>query len=730
MASGIEVGSAYLRIIPTTDGISQGIESSLTGGTVTAAAKKSGQSIGQSLSKGLTNVGGKLTKTITAPVVAFGTASGKMAVDFESSMAKVSTLVDTNSTDMGKMQKAIINVSKQYGVSASDVAEATYQAISAGQDAGDAVDFVNQSMGLAKAGFTDASTAVDTMTTVLNAYGMSADQASHVSDALITTQNLGKTTVDELGASMGKVIPTASMAGVNFDQLSAAFVTTTKNGIATAESTTYINGMLNELSASGTTASDTLKKKTGKSFKELMDGGASLTDVLGILEGAAKESGMSITDMFGSQEAGKAAATLTQHADDFNNAVKEIGSATDVTKNALDKLDSTNAEKLSKMWNELKLDAMEVGSTVMQNMMPVFERVGDAVGKAAEKFGELSPQTQDFIIKAAMVAAAIGPLLVGAGKVIDAIKSIKEGIGKIPQAIGLLKSPVALIVAGAVLAAILIITHIDTIKQWISTAADFIKGVWEGIKSVAIPIWEGIKLAITNPIEAAKRLVSLAVDGIKSFLNFTGLSSVVASVWNGIKSAITNPIDTAKSLVSKAVDGIKGFLNFSGALAKVQSVFNGIKSAITKPVEAARTTLKNIVDKIKGLFNFSWSFPRPKMPVIHVDGGEAPWGIMGKGRKPSFSVGWNAKAMNQPYMLDGATIFGMMGSTLLGGGEKGREMIYGHAQLMQDIRKASAGVGNVTFNMTINGADGQSTDELAEIVTDKMIAKMRRLAVM
>lgn len=730
MASGIEVGSAYLRIIPTTDGISQGIESSLTGGTVTAAAKKSGQSIGQSLSKGLTSVGGKLTKTITAPVVAFGTASGKMAVDFESSMAKVSTLVDTNSTDMGKMQKDIINVSKQYGVSASDVAEATYQAISAGQDAGDAVDFVNQSMGLAKAGFTDASTAVDTMTTVLNAYGMSADQAFHVSDALITTQNLGKTTVDELGASMGKVIPTASMAGVNFDQLSAAFVTTTKNGIATAESTTYINGMLNELSASGTTASDTLKKKTGKSFKELMDGGASLTDVLGILEGAAKESGMSITDMFGSQEAGKAAATLTQHADDFNNAVKEIGSATDVTKNALDKLDSTNAEKLSKMWNELKLDAMEVGSTVMQNMMPVFERVGDAVGKAAEKFGELSPQTQDFIIKAAMVAAAIGPLLVGAGKVIGAITSIKEGIGKIPQAIGLLKSPVALIVAGAVLAAILIITHIDTIKQWISTAADFIKGVWEGIKSVAIPIWEGIKLAITNPIEAAKQLVSLAVDGIKRFLNFTGLSGVVTSIWDGIKSAITTPIDTARSLVSKAVNGIKNFLNFSGALAKVQSVFNGIKSAITKPVEAARTTLKNIVDKIKDQFNFSWSFPRPKMPVIHVDGGEAPWGIMGKGRKPSFSVGWNAKAMNQPYMLDGATIFGMMGSTLLGGGEKGREMIYGHAQLMQDIRKASAGVGNVTFNMTINGADGQSTDELAEIVTDKMIAKMRRLAVM
>ena len=165
------------------------------------------------------------------------------------------------------MRSQIVDVSNEYGVSASEVAEATYQAISAGQSAGDAVGFVSQSLALAKAGFTDASTATDTMTTVYNAYGMSADQATHVSDTLITAQNLGKTTVDELGASMGRVIPTASMAGVSFEQLSSAFVTTTKNGISTAESSTYINGMLNELAKSGSTASDALKDKTGKSIQ-------------------------------------------------------------------------------------------------------------------------------------------------------------------------------------------------------------------------------------------------------------------------------------------------------------------------------------------------------------------------------------------------------------------------------------------------------------------------------
>lgn len=207
--AGIEVGQAYVRIIPTAKGIGSGIGKELDksiGSVGAPIGEKVGknivQKIGESIQKGggkiqsaskkLGAIGGTLTKSLTVPTTALGVASGKMAMDFESSMAKVSTLVDTNSVDMSKLQSDVEATSKKYGISASDVAEATYQAISAGQDAGDAVGFVDQSLGLAKAGFTDASTAVDTMTTVLNAYGMSADQAQRVSDTLITTQNLGK----------------------------------------------------------------------------------------------------------------------------------------------------------------------------------------------------------------------------------------------------------------------------------------------------------------------------------------------------------------------------------------------------------------------------------------------------------------------------------------------------------------------------------------------------------
>ena len=62
---------------------------------------------------------------------------------------------------------------------------------------------------------------------------------------MIQTQNLGKTSVDELASSMGKIIPTANSLGVQLDVLCGSYAVMTANGIATAETTTYMNSMLN-----------------------------------------------------------------------------------------------------------------------------------------------------------------------------------------------------------------------------------------------------------------------------------------------------------------------------------------------------------------------------------------------------------------------------------------------------------------------------------------------------
>ena len=145
----------------------------------------------------MSNVGGKLTKSLTLPLAGAGVAAAKMAVDYESSFAKVSTLLDKNVVDYDKYKNDILDASSKSKVAVGEFSEAVYGSISAGVDQTKAIKFTTDAMKLAKGGFTDGAKAVDVMTTAINGYGMKAEDATKISDMLITTQNLGKTTVDE-----------------------------------------------------------------------------------------------------------------------------------------------------------------------------------------------------------------------------------------------------------------------------------------------------------------------------------------------------------------------------------------------------------------------------------------------------------------------------------------------------------------------------------------------------
>ena len=212
----------------------------------------------------ITNLG-KTLMPISAATGAFLTKSVKDASDFTDGMAKMSTLFDTTQHSVSDLSKEFLDLSNKTGISATELAEAGYQALSAGQNVEDVASFVETAGNLAKAGFTSSSTAVDVLTTSLNAYKGSCGSAEQVANKLVRTQNLGKTTVDELASSMGKIIPTASSMNVDINNLTSGYVSLTKQGIATAEATTYMNSMLNELGDSGTDLGGIIKEKTGKS---------------------------------------------------------------------------------------------------------------------------------------------------------------------------------------------------------------------------------------------------------------------------------------------------------------------------------------------------------------------------------------------------------------------------------------------------------------------------------
>ena len=133
----------------------------------------------------------------------------------------------------------MLALSSSTGKGVSDIAESTYQAISASVDSSKAVGTVGTATKLATGGFTEASTAIDGLTTVMNSYGDKVKDASEVSDVFITVQNQGKTTVDELASSIGRVATNAANYNVSIQDLGAAYIEMTKRGVETSEATTY-----------------------------------------------------------------------------------------------------------------------------------------------------------------------------------------------------------------------------------------------------------------------------------------------------------------------------------------------------------------------------------------------------------------------------------------------------------------------------------------------------------
>lgn len=386
--------------------------------------------VGQNLS----SVGTSLTKFVSVPLAGVSVGITKMAVDFESSFAKVLTLLDSNVVDFNKYKQDLLKASNESKVAVDEFSEAVYGSISAGVDQTKAIEFTTEAMKLAKGGFTSGAKAVDVMTTAINGYKLSTEEATRISDLLITTQNLGK--------SMGAVIPIASAANFSIDELSAAYAQMTKNGIATSEAGTYVKSMLSELTKAGSITDKTLRELTGKGFAQLKEDGVATTDIFAMLNEYAEKNNITLKDMFGSVEAGSAAMVLASgNGAEYNEMLKAMEESAGATQQAFEKIDATPAEQMKGALNKLKNAGIELGAS----LVPVFDKVADGISNLAEKFGNLTEEQQENILKWGGIAIAAGPVfkLIGGG--IQTFASFKSIIGGTSKALGTMGKSTSLV---------------------------------------------------------------------------------------------------------------------------------------------------------------------------------------------------------------------------------------------------------------------------------------------
>lgn len=321
-------------------------------------------------------------------------------------MKAASTLFGGVAVDETNLLNQLYRISSETGESMEVLGQSVYDALSASveptRDMANVLNVVSNSAKLAKGGFTDTSTALSATLTVINAYKKDLSELDSVQSMLLQTQNKGVTTVGELGDALATVTPTAASFGVEFADIAASIALMTKQGTKTRVATTALAQVISELGKSGTTASDNLKSAAESaglaetSFKDLLEKGYSLGQILEIINQYAQENNKSMVDMFSSVEAGRATLQLVgDNAQDFDETLESMNGSAGLVQVSFEKT-VDQSERLSAAWATLK-------SSIGMKLQPTVATLQSGLAGVIEKMtgqemsaGDLSTALSDF----------------------------------------------------------------------------------------------------------------------------------------------------------------------------------------------------------------------------------------------------------------------------------------------------------------------------------------------
>ena len=567
---------------------------------------------------------------VTAGVTALRTASVTTAANFESSMSQVQAIMGITKDSMSKVNGQSVNtmdtlskLAKKMGAetafSASECAEALNYLALAGYDTQQMCDTLPTVLNLAAAGDIALADASDMVTDAMSALGMGVDEAETMVDQMAKTASTTNTSVAQLGEGILTIGATAKSIKGGTAELNTALGILANNGIKGAEGGTHLRNIILSLQ-SPTDAAAKQMEALGVSVYDSEGNMRSLNDILGDLNTSmdgmtSAEKSNIISTIFNKTDLSSVNALLANTGstwDDLQQKITDSGWAAQ-------QMADTQLDNLQGQITILKSALEGLAISFGELLMPAIKQIVGWVQKFVDFLNSLDEGTKKTVVTIALLAAALGPVLIVIGKVISAVGTIMTIVPKIAGVINTVKgafaalnttmlaNPIVLIIAAiaALVAAFIYLwNNCDGFRQfWID--------LWENVKQVAITVWNAIKEFFSQVWEAIKTIFSTVFEVIKTLVTtyFNLYKTIIETVINVIKTVITTVWEAIKGVFTTVFEVIKTIVTTYFNIYKtiIQTVLTVIQTVITTVWNTIKTVITTVLNAIKTVFSTIWN---------------------------------------------------------------------------------------------------------------------------
>lgn len=555
---------------------------------------------------------GKKLLPVTATVTALGTASVKTAADFEAAMSKVAAVSGASASEMEALTEKAREMGSKTKFSASEAAEAMNYMAMAGWKTEDMLSGIEAVMNLAAASGEDLATTSDIVTDALTAFGLTAQDSGHFADVLATASSNANTNVSMMGETFKYCAPIAGSLGFSVEDTAEAIGLMANAGIKSTQAGTSLRTIMTNLSGEVKICGDSIGEVTiatsnaDGSMRDLSD---ILADCRIAFAGLSEsEKAAAAESLVGKNAMSGFLALMNAGEGDINKLSGAIDNCDGAAQNMADTMNDNLEGQLTILKSALEELAISFGQLLIPALREVVQWLQGFIGF----LNSLPEGVKKTIMVIALVAAALGPVLIIVGKVISAIGTIMTIVPKVDGVINVVKgafaalnatmlaNPIVLIIAAiaALVAAFIYLwNNCDGFRQfWID--------LWENIKQIAVAVWEGLKTFFTAAWQAICTTAQTIWNGIKNFFSalWEGIKTIFTTVLNVIKTIVTTYFNVYKTIITTVFNAIK---------TVITTILNAIKTVITTVWNTIKTVFTTVLNTIKsvvsGAFNAMWT---------------------------------------------------------------------------------------------------------------------------